>query len=103
MVLHGAVSAELFVDSNGEGFFILAKHHGSRGNKLFGNREFGHLFLKQDVERPDHGIGMEKILEAIIAKDIGQAGKSKPLMMRVIYLCLFGFFRVAIGLAEIIE
>jgi hypothetical protein len=25
MVLHGAVSAELFVDSNGEGFFILAK------------------------------------------------------------------------------
>lgn len=25
MVLHGAVSAELFVDSNSEGFFILAK------------------------------------------------------------------------------
>lgn len=25
MVLHGAVSADLFVDSNGEGFFILAK------------------------------------------------------------------------------
>ena len=25
MVLHGAVSAELFVDSNGEGFFLLAK------------------------------------------------------------------------------
>jgi hypothetical protein len=25
MVLHGAVSAELFVDCNGEGFFILAK------------------------------------------------------------------------------
>lgn len=25
MVLHGAVSAELFVDSNAEGFFILAK------------------------------------------------------------------------------
>lgn len=25
LVLHGAVSAELFVDSNGEGFFLLAK------------------------------------------------------------------------------
>ena len=25
MVLHGAVSAELFVDCNGEGFFVLAK------------------------------------------------------------------------------
>jgi len=25
MVLHGAVSAELFVDANGEGFFLLAK------------------------------------------------------------------------------
>ena len=25
MVLHGAVSAELFVDSNGEGFFLLGK------------------------------------------------------------------------------
>jgi hypothetical protein len=25
MVLHGAVSAELFVDSNAEGFFLLAK------------------------------------------------------------------------------
>jgi len=25
MVLHGAVSAELFVDSNGEGFYLLAK------------------------------------------------------------------------------
>jgi hypothetical protein len=25
LVLHGAVSAELFVDTNGEGFFILAK------------------------------------------------------------------------------
>jgi hypothetical protein len=25
MVLHGAVSAELFVDSNGEGFLLLAK------------------------------------------------------------------------------
>jgi hypothetical protein len=25
MVLHGAVSAELFVDSNGEGFFLMAK------------------------------------------------------------------------------
>lgn len=26
MVLHGAVSAELFVDCNGEGFFLLAKY-----------------------------------------------------------------------------
>ena len=25
LVLHGAVSAELFVDCNGEGFFLLAK------------------------------------------------------------------------------
>ena len=31
MVLHGAVSADLFVDCNGEGFFLLAKFAPAHG------------------------------------------------------------------------
>ncbi|HET7103935.1 MAG TPA: hypothetical protein VFI20_07590 [Terracidiphilus sp.] len=39
MVLHGAVSAELFIDCNGEGFFLLAK--------------FAHLLEKVREQQPN--------------------------------------------------
>ena len=44
MVLHGAVSAELFVDSNGEGFFLLAKF----APILDAIREKNPYFMRQD-------------------------------------------------------
>ena len=46
MVLHGAVSAELFVDCNGEGFFHLAKF----APILEGIREKDPLFLVKTTE-----------------------------------------------------
>jgi len=46
MVLHGAVSAELFVDCNGEGFFLLAKFSAI----LDGIREKNPAFLMKTSE-----------------------------------------------------
>jgi hypothetical protein len=46
MVLHGAVSAELFVDCNSEGFFLLAKF----APILDGIREKNPLFLVKTAE-----------------------------------------------------
>ena len=46
MVLHGAVSAELFVDCNGEGFFLLAKF----SHILEGIRERNPGFLMKTSE-----------------------------------------------------
>jgi hypothetical protein len=46
MVLHGAVSAELFVDCNAEGFFILAK----LAHILDGIREKMPMFLNKTSE-----------------------------------------------------
>jgi hypothetical protein len=46
MVLHGAVSAELFVDCNGEGFFLLAKF----AHILDGIREKMPTFLMKTSE-----------------------------------------------------
>ena len=46
MVLHGAVSAELFVDSNAEGFFLLAKF----SHILDGIREKQPMFMKKTSE-----------------------------------------------------
>jgi hypothetical protein len=46
MVLHGAVSAELFVDCNGEGFFLLAKF----APILEGIREKNPAFLAKTAE-----------------------------------------------------
>src|ERR1035437_867985 len=46
MVLHGAVSAELFVDCNGEGFFLLAKFTPI----LNGIREKNQAFLMKTAE-----------------------------------------------------
>ena len=49
MVLHGAVSAELFVDCNAEGFFILAKH----AHILDAIRERNPTFLSKTSELVD--------------------------------------------------
>jgi hypothetical protein len=46
MVLHGAVSAELFVDCNGEGFFLLAKF----AHILDGIREKNPTFMNKTSE-----------------------------------------------------
>jgi hypothetical protein len=46
LVLHGAVSAELFVDTNGEGFFLLAKF----AHILEGIRERNATFLTKTSE-----------------------------------------------------
>ena len=46
MVLHGAVSAELFVDCNGEGFFLLAKF----APMMNGIREKNPAFLMKTAE-----------------------------------------------------
>ncbi|HUN85843.1 MAG TPA: hypothetical protein VMU48_15805 [Terracidiphilus sp.] len=46
MVLHGAVSAELFVDCNGEGFFLLAKF----SHLLDGIREKNPMFMMKTSE-----------------------------------------------------
>ncbi|HLY43837.1 MAG TPA: hypothetical protein VKR52_21675 [Terracidiphilus sp.] len=46
MVLHGAVSAELFVDCNGEGFFLLAKF----AHILDGIRERMPMFMMKTSE-----------------------------------------------------
>jgi hypothetical protein len=46
LVVHGAVSAELFVDTNGEGFFLLAKF----AHILDAIREKNPLFLSKTSE-----------------------------------------------------
>ena len=46
MVLHGAVSAELFVDCNGEGFFLLAKF----AHILEAVREKNPMFMAKTLE-----------------------------------------------------
>lgn len=46
LVLHGAVSAELFVDCNGEGFFLLAKF----AHILEGIREKQPMFMRKTSE-----------------------------------------------------
>ncbi len=46
LVLHGAVSAELFVDANGEGFFLMAKF----AHILEGIREKNPQFLSKTSE-----------------------------------------------------
>ncbi len=49
MVLHGAVSAELFVDSNAEGFFLLAK--------------FAHILPEIREQNPGFMIKTSQLLE----------------------------------------
>jgi hypothetical protein len=61
MVLHGAVSAELFVDCNGEGFFLLAKFDPI----LEGVREKNPTFLNKTAELVNRFSAASQRYEAI--------------------------------------
>ena len=61
MVLHGAVSAELFVDCNAEGFFLLAKF----GPLLEGIRERYPSFLIKTSEMVDRFSAAAQRFEAV--------------------------------------
>ncbi|HUV70406.1 MAG TPA: hypothetical protein VMW15_12135 [Terracidiphilus sp.] len=62
MVLHGAVSAELFVDCNGEGFFLLAKF----APILDAIRERNPTFLKKTSELVDRFSAASQRYEAVL-------------------------------------
>jgi len=68
MVLHGAVSAELFVDCNGEGFFLLAKF----APILNGIREKNQAFLMKTAELVNRfsaaGLRYEATLKSVEAR-----------------------------------
>jgi hypothetical protein len=78
MVLHGAVSAELFVDSNAEGFFLLAKF----AHILPAIREKNPLFLLKTSELLDRfsvaSARYELILKNVEArrKSMGQTAQA---------------------------
>ncbi|HEV2485932.1 MAG TPA: hypothetical protein VGT08_10395 [Terracidiphilus sp.] len=62
MVLHGAVSAELFVDCNGEGFFLLAKF----SHILEGVRERNPGFLIKTSELVDRFSAASQRYETVL-------------------------------------
>lgn len=62
MVLHGAVSAELFVDCNGEGFFLLAKFAGM----LEEIREKNPTFMMKTSELVDRFSAASTRYEAVL-------------------------------------
>ncbi len=64
MVLHGAVSAELFVDCNGEGFFLLAKF----APILDAIREKNPTFLAKTSEMVNRFSSATQRYEAILAR-----------------------------------
>jgi hypothetical protein len=62
MVLHGAVSAELFVDCNGEGFFLLAKY----APILEAIRERNPMFLMKTSELVNRFSAASQRYEAVL-------------------------------------
>jgi hypothetical protein len=62
MVLHGAVSAELFVDCNAEGFFLLAKF----APILVGIREKNPTFMMKTSELVDRFSAAAQRYEAVV-------------------------------------
>ncbi len=62
MVLHGAVSAELFVDCNGEGFFLLAKF----AHILEGIRERNPTFMTKTSELVNRFTAASARYEAVL-------------------------------------
>jgi hypothetical protein len=62
LVVHGAVSAELFVDTNGEGFFLLAKF----AHILEGIREKNPQFLSKTSELTNRFLTAGQRYEAIL-------------------------------------
>lgn len=77
MVLHGAVSPDLFVDCNGEGFFLLAKFT----NILDAIRERNPGFLAKTSEvvrrYPSAAARYETVLKNIEARRKAMAGSQK--------------------------
>jgi hypothetical protein len=73
MVLHGAVSAELFVDCNGEGFFLLAKF----APILDGIREKNQAFLMKTSELVNRFSAAAQRYEAAL-KNVEARRKSLP-------------------------
>ena len=73
LVLHGAVSAELFVDCNGEGFFLLAKF----APILDGIREKNPAFLMKTAELVNRFSTAAQRCEAIV-KNVEARRKSMP-------------------------
>lgn len=64
MVLHGAVSAELFVDSNGEGFFLLAKF----SHLLEAIRERNPMFMAKTSELVNRFSAAAQRFEAVLKR-----------------------------------
>jgi hypothetical protein len=62
MVLHGAVSAELFVDCNAEGFFLLAKF----AHILDGIRERNPTFMMKTSELVNRFTAASARYEAVL-------------------------------------
>jgi hypothetical protein len=73
MVLHGAVSAELFVDCNAEGFFLLAKF----APILEGIREKNPWFLTKTAELVNRFSAASQRYEAVL-KNVEARRKSLP-------------------------
>lgn len=73
MVLHGAVSAELFVDCNGEGFYLLAKF----APLLEAIREKNPAFLAKTGELINRFSAAAQRYEAILKRVEAQRG-SRP-------------------------
>jgi hypothetical protein len=73
MVLHGAVSAELFVDCNGEGFFLLAKF----SPILEGIREKNPGFLAKTAELVSRFSAAQQRYEAML-KNVEARRNSLP-------------------------
>jgi hypothetical protein len=77
MVLHGAVSAELFVDCNGEGFFLLAKF----APILNGIREKNQAFLMKTAELVNRfsaaGLRYEAVVKNVEARRKSLSGQKK--------------------------
>lgn len=68
MVLHGAVSAELFVDSNAEGFFLLAK--------------FSHILDEIRQKNPTFMIKTSELVNRFTAASVRYEGVLKALESR---------------------
>src|ERR1022692_162820 len=78
MVLHGAVSAELFVDCNGEGFFLLAKF----APILEGIREKNPGFLGKTAELVNRFSAASQRYEAVL-KNVEARRSSLPARQEV--------------------
>ncbi|MGA7857908.1 MAG: hypothetical protein WCA11_08280, partial [Terracidiphilus sp.] len=73
MVLHGAVSAELFVDCNAEGFFMLAKF----SHILEGIRERNPTFMTKTSELVNRFTAASARYEAVL-KNVEARRKTLP-------------------------